>query len=352
MSQPLACLRPEIIALQTYQVPDARGLIKLDAMENPYTLPDALADEVMADVARLGLNRYPDPALYQALVVRLREVMSVPDAAGMVLGNGSDEIIQMLALAVAKPGACLLTVGPTFVMFRAIAELCGLRYVEVPLTDEFALDMPAMLDALAEHQPALTFLAYPNNPTGNLFATADIMTLVDRASGYVIVDEAYSVFAEHSFMPLAASRDNLVVMRTLSKVGLAGLRLGYLAGPQALTATLDKVRMPYNVNVLTLAVAERLLQHYNVFLGQAEAIKSERTRVMQVLSTLSQVKAFPSSANFILFQVPDAERTFAGLKAAGLLIKAVPKSLARGLRVTIGSPVENNAFLTALRKNL
>lgn len=352
--RPEELIREELLALRAYHVPDARGMVKLDAMENPYAMPEGLRDELARLVREAHLNRYPDPS-GAALRQRLREVMQVPEGMEILLGNGSDEIIQMLCLAVARPGAVVMGVDPSFVMFRMIATIAGLRFESVPLGPGFALDRKAMFAALERHRPALTFLAYPNNPTGNLFDPDDMEEVIRRAPGLVVVDEAYTAFAGTSFMGRLAAHPNLVVMRTLSKLGLAGLRLGFLVGRPEWIAEIDKLRLPYNINVLTQAVAERALAHAEVLNEQAAAIRIARAVLLEELMAVPGVEALPSAANFILFQVPDVDAVFAGLKERGVLVKNLNGShprLAGCLRVTVGTPEENRAFLDALRATL
>ena len=347
-------LRDEIRALAAYHVPDSQGMIKLDAMENPYGLPSEVEREIAAVVAAAQLNRYPDPHA-RGLKQRLRETMSVPEDMELLVGNGSDELIQVLAMALARPGAVLLGVEPSFVMFRLIASATGMRYVGVPLGPDFALDVPALEAAVRSHRPALTFLAYPNNPTGNLFDAQAMERIIALSPGLVVADEAYHAFAGRSFMARLSAHPNLLVMRTLSKLGLAGLRLGMLIGRPEWLREVDKVRLPYNVNVLSQRIAEVVLRHGDVLEGQAGAIRAERARLFARLSGLGGVRAFPSEANFILFRVPGADTVFAGLKARGVLIKNLNGShpmLADCLRVTVGTPAENDTFIDALGASL
>jgi histidinol-phosphate aminotransferase len=273
----------------------------------------------------------------------------------VLLGNGSDEIIQVLALAVAKPGAVLLSVEPSFVMYKMIAAFTGMRYVGVPLTQDFSLDVHATLDAIKREQPALVFLAYPNNPTGNLFDAEAVKQIIEASPGLVVVDEAYYAFASDSFIPQLARYDNLLVMRTFSKLGMAGLRLGFLAGSKAWLEQLEKLRLPYNVGVLPQLIASKLLQHHDVLLVQAESIKQERARLMTVLNDIHGVKAYPSEANFILFRVAKATQIFEGLKQRGVLIKnlnGAHPALADCLRVTVGTPEEDAKFIAALQDSI
>jgi histidinol-phosphate aminotransferase len=343
-------IRDEIRALTAYHVPDPGGMVKLDAMENPYRLPQELCRALAESLAGAALNRYPDPAARE-LKTRLRTAMQIPSAMELVLGNGSDELIQMLALAVARPGALMLGFEPSFVMFRMIATFAGMRYVGLPLNADFTIDTATAVAAVEQHQPALIFIAYPNNPSGNLFDADAIARIIHAAPGLVIVDEAYHAFAGRSFMPRLAEFPNLLVMRTVSKLGLAGLRLGLLAGHGAWLHHVDKVRLPYNVNVLTQLAATEVLQHRDVLEAQAAAIRSERTRLLTELRRLPGVEAYASEANFILFRVTKADQVFSGLKQRGVLIKNLHGThplLADCLRVTVGTPAENTQFLSAL----
>lgn len=347
-------IRDDIRALAAYHVPDSGGMVKLDAMENPYRLPDALRKELAAIVAGAEINRYPDAGAAR-LKARLRESLGIAADQDLILGNGSDEIIQMLMLATARPGAAVLSVAPTFVMFRLIAAYCRMDYVSVPLEADFSLDAERMVAAIEAHRPALIFLAYPNNPTGNLFDERAIDRILAAAPGLVIIDEAYHAFAGRTYMSRLDRHPNLLVMRTLSKSGFAGLRLGLIAGSREWLQHVDKVRLPYNVSVLTQLVAEYALQHRSLLDEQAAAIRSERTRVFDALQRMPGTSPFTSDANFILFRVAAAERVFAGLKARGVLVKNLHGSheaLDGCLRVTIGTPEENALFLSALRASI
>jgi histidinol-phosphate aminotransferase len=346
-------VRPEIRALRAYHVPEAAGLIKLDAMENPYPWPPELDGEWREVLNQVALNRYPHP---QAPAVQdaLREAMGIPTDMGLALGNGSDELIQMLAMTVGGHGQKVLSLDPGFVMYRMIGTFTGMGYVGVPLRpDDFSLDLAAVLDALDRERPVLTYIAYPNNPTGNLFPVADIEQIIEAAPGLVILDEAYAPFTDPSFLPRLGDWPNLLVMRTVSKMGLAGLRLGYLAGPPELIAEVDKTRLPYNINALTQASAALALRHRDLFDAQTAAIRLERSRVFAALAGLDGVLPYPSEANFILLRLTSggADRVFAGLKDRGILVKNLNGAhplLAECLRVTVGRPEENAAFLAAL----
>jgi histidinol-phosphate aminotransferase len=350
---PLELIRPEIRALRAYQVPDATGLVKLDAMENPYGWPQGLRSEWLEALRGAELNRYPDPQGRQVQEA-LRASMGIPPDMGLLLGNGSDELIQMLALTLAHPGRKVLSLDPGFVMYRMIALFSGMEYVGVPLKpDDFSLDLPAVLEALDLELPALTFIAYPNNPTGNLFETQAIERIIEAAPGLVVVDEAYAPFTDQSFLSRLGDWPNLLVLRTLSKMGLAGLRLGYLTGPEEWINEIDKTRLPYNINSLTQTSAAFALHHKTVLDEQTQAIRAERARLFDALAKIPGIHPYPSEANFILLRLPAgaADACFAGLKARGVLVKNLSgthRLLTDCLRVTVGTPEENGIFLSAL----
>ena len=352
---PKSLVREEVRALARYHVVPAEGLVKLDAMENPYRLPEGLAEEMGRRLAAVAVNRYPDPAL-PALRERLAAAMRAPPGQALLLGNGSDEVLQILALAVARPGAVALSVEPSFSMYRMSAIAAGLRYRGVPLARGFELDEAAILAAIEAESPALVWIAYPNNPTGNLFSRESILRIVQATPGLVVVDEAYNAFAGGATLAGELGRHpNLVLVRTLSKLGLAGLRLGCAIGPREWMDELEKLRLPYNVNALTAAAAELLLDHLDVLEGQTRRIVADREALAASLAALSGVEVFPSAANFLLVRVPDAPRAFEGLRARGILVRILHGShplLAHCLRITIGTPDENRLLVEALRSSL
>lgn len=346
-------IRPEILQLSAYHVADANGLIKLDAMENPYTWPDELRTAWLERLQSVDVNRYPDPHA-SALMRRLREYLGLPEHIALLPGNGSDEIIQLIAMALGAGGRSILSVEPSFVMYRMIATFCGMQYTGVPLrAEDYSLDMPALLQAMEETRPAVVFLAYPNNPTGNLFDERDVIRLIEAAPGLVVIDEAYTAFAEHSFHRYLGQYDNLLLMGTLSKMGLAGLRFGFLAGPAAWLEQLDKVRLPYNINVLTQVSTDFALAHRDVFDAQTATIREQREQMYAALNAMEAIHAFPSQANFILVRVGEgqAEPVFNALKQSGLLVKLLHGAhplLRDCLRLTVGTAEENARLLVAL----
>jgi len=344
-------VRPEVLALSAYHVPEARGMVKLDAMENPYALPPELRRELAERLAALDLNRYPEPNS-RALRELIARKMAVPPGMEVLLGNGSDDLIQIVTLALARPGAAMMFPSPTFVMYAVNAALTGMRAEAVPLREDFSLDRAAFLARLREVRPALVFLAYPNNPTGVLYPEADLEAIIRAADGLVVLDEAYHAFAQASFLPRLAQFPNLVVLRTLSKVGLAGIRLGYLAGRREWLEQFNKVRQVYNVNVLTEAAAAFALEHLDVLEAQAARIRGDRARLGDALAAMKGVRVFPSQANFVLVRVPDAPRAFEALRRQGVLVKNLHPGIAGCLRITVGTPDQNRILLSAMKEAL
>lgn len=357
MSRASDRIRPEVRALSAYHVPETGDVIKLDAMENPYAWPgEALRDAWLKALAGASVNRYPDPRA-PGVVERLRAHLELPASQRLMLGNGSDELIQLVTLALAKPGAKVLVPEPTFVMYRMIATFCGVECIGVPLREDFGLDLEAMEAAIDEHDPAITWLAWPNNPSGTLWPRADVYRILEKSGGLVVVDEAYQPFAGDSLVDELGQWDNLLVLRTLSKLGLAGLRLGALAGPPEWLDEIDKLRLPYNINVLTQISAAFALDRFDELEDQAASIRAERERLSRALGALPGVIAYPSAANFVLLRVPEgrARLIFDGLLAAGILIKCLDGShpaLADCLRITVGTPDENAQLLEAFEQQL
>jgi histidinol-phosphate aminotransferase len=352
MSRVKKLIRQEILDLSAYPVPNASGMLKLDAMENPYSWP-AVAKAAWTDLLKeLPLNRYPDAGAQQ-LRDALKESMGVGSQYDVLLGNGSDEIIQLLAMAMAKPGATILAPEPGFVMYKMIATFCGLNYIGVPLTSDFELDEKAMLAAIKESQPELIFLAQPNNPTGNLWDSSAIKNIIEASEGLVVLDEAYTAFTDADHLELLDQYEHVLVMRTLSKVGLAGLRLGLIIGRSEWLDQLDKIRLPYNINMLTQASALFALEHYDILLVQTEQIRVDRVVLTADLAALPGITVYPSEANFVLVRTPDgmARNWFEALKEKGVLIKCLDGGhplLKNCLRITVGTTSQNTRLMAAL----
>ena len=350
-------IRQDVKSMQAYAIQDSRGLIKLDAMENPFRLSEALQRELAERLGRVAINRYPVQST-AAVVAALSRYVALPAGCKIILGNGSDELIDMLSVACDIPGATILAPLPGFVMYEMSAKLRGLNFVGVPLTPDFELDEAAMLAAIEQHHPALTYIAYPNNPTANLFdegIVERIVAAVGRQRGLVVFDEAYQPFSSRSWLPKLDRHEHVLVMRTLSKFGLAGVRLGYLCGRAALIEEVDKVRPPYNISVLNAEATLFALDHADEYARQAVVLRAQRERLQTALRAMPGVTAFPSEANMILVRVPDSARAFEGLKARGVLVKYIAglhPLLANCLRLTVGTPDENDRMLAALKQSL
>ena len=359
-------IRQDVQSMHAYAIQDSVGMVKLDAMENPHRLPAHLQAELGRRLGALALNRYPDGRVND-LRRALADYAGMPDGFDIMLGNGSDELISLLSLACHVPGASVLAPVPGFVMYAMSAQLQGLAFVGVPLTADFELDEAAMLAAIAEHQPSIVYLAYPNNPTANLWDDAvieKIITAVGEQGGLVVMDEAYQPFSSQSYISRISRHSHVLLMRTLSKFGLAGVRLGYMIGPKALIAEFDKVRPPYNISVLNYECALFALEHQEVFAAQAADLVRQRERLLQALRAMPGLTVWNSEANMILVRVqtqpeaPEADaagQVFERLKAGGVLVKNISKMhplLSNCLRLTIGTADENTQLLATLQKAL
>ena len=350
-------VRADIQGLQAYAVQPSAGLVKVDTMENPHRLPEALQQALGQRLGRVAINRYPAERTND-LAAALARHAGLPEGNALMLGNGSDELISLLSLACAVPGAVFMSPLPSFVMYGLAAALQGVQFVGVPLTADFELDEAAMLAAIAQHRPALLYLAYPNNPTANLWDDAVIERLIDavgRRQGLVVMDEAYQPFAESDSMNRLRRHDHVLVMRTMSKFGLAGVRIGYLMGRFALVSEIDKLRPPFNISVLNAEAGLFALEHADEYAAQAALIRSERERLYRALQDLPGVHPYPSQANMLLARVADAAATFAAMKQRGVLVKnvsAMHPLLANCLRITVGTADENTLTLAALRASL
>ena len=350
-------IRQDVQSMHAYAIQPSAGFVKLDAMENPFRLPPELQRELGERLGRVAINRYPTQCVAD-VIAALTTHVKPPPGCKLMLGNGSDELISLLALACDVPGNTILAPLPGFVMYEMSAKLQGLKFVGVPLTASFELDETAMLAAIEQHRPAITYIAYPNNPTANLFddrVVERIVAAVGAQQGLVVFDEAYQPFSSKTWMQRMGRHEHVLVMRTLSKFGLAGVRLGYMAGAAALIDEVDKVRPPYNISVLNAEATLFALEHADEFARQAAILCEERARLQKALAAMAGVMAFPSEANMILVRVPDAKRAFEGMKQRGVLVKHIAglhPLLANCLRLTVGTPEENTLMIDALKASL
>jgi len=340
-------------------------IAKLDANELPYGLPAELRAELGRVLAEVAIERYPDAAARRLRAVLARQLSAAtghtPGTPGisirgdqLVFGNGSDELIAILCSAFAAPRghrpAAVLYPVPSFVYYRHSAIVRGVDVVEVPLTETFELDEPAMIRAIEEHQPSVVFLALPNNPTGTLWRLGFAAELAARFRDVVIVsDEAYVIYSGATSLPVLADHPNLVVMRTLSKLGMAGLRVGFTISSPAIAALLEKLRPPYNVSALDQRAAEFLLEHATEWCAaRAAEVVAERARLAAAL-TARGFEVFASEANLVLVRTTGAAALWQRLADAGVTVRLFDAGrLAGCLRITVGTPAETEALLAAL----
>ncbi len=340
-------IKPQIRRLAAYHIDKTPVRIKLDAMENPFRLPEAMRREIAAVVRDTPINLYPDPSGKNLRKSIAKMWKLKPEQ--MVLGNGSDELIQAVILAFGGP---VLIPSPTFAMYDITSRVLAHEVVAAPLGPSFDLDAELMLKKEKESGAKVIFLACPNNPTGNRFSDRAVRKILDETSAAVVIDEAYFSFSGKTFLPLLKMYPNMIILRTLSKIGFAGLRIGALTASQKVVDELNKIRLPYNINSLSQAVAVSALKHWTVFERQISLLISEREKLYNALLHTKGVTAYPSETNFILIRTAaDATRIHGKLKQEGILVKNLnrPGPLRNCLRVTIGTPDENRDFLSTLK---
>ena len=340
-----------VLSQEAYPAEERPYRIKLDANENPYPLSSALKRIIFERLQTVSLNRYPAPGSpgLRAAFARYYGV----DEEMVLIGNGSDELIQILMTAVGSSCPCsILFPTPTFAMYGISALNTGYRIVEVPLNERLDLDTDAMLAAIADAQPPLIFLSYPNNPTGRCFDRGGIEKILEASSGLVVLDEAYGNFSGKTFLGDLDRWDNLVILRTLSKVGLAALRLGILIGRPSLVHQLNKVRLPYNVNIFSQIVGGLFVEHSEKFMELVDRIIADRKWLSDELMAIEGINPYPSDANFILFSCfTGKDDVYAQLVEKGVLIKnfTSPDILRNCMRVTVGTKEENREFIEILK---
>jgi histidinol-phosphate aminotransferase len=328
-----------VSSLTAYSAKEIPCRVKLDANESPFGFGEALKA-----VQGIHTNRYPDPEA-KRLIRLIAQDLGVEED-NILQGNGSDELIYYL---IATFGGPVLFPVPTFSMYGIIAQALGEKKIAIPLNEDFDIDIEKTLAAIKKEKPRLIFLSSPNNPTGNCFSSDAILKIVDASGGLVVVDEAYQPFSSRrGFLPLLRDYENLLIMRTLSKVGLAALRLGFLAADSQIISEVNKVRLPFNVNALSQAVAAEALKEKKKMKEFIRDIVAERERLINEMEKIKGVKPFPSEANFILLGVGEAGKTYDALLKKGILVRNMHEAVPGCLRVTVGTRRENDAFLRAL----
>ncbi len=346
----------QIRALSAYQTVPFTGPVKLDAMECPYGIPQSLQAELQTLLSGIDVNRYPDPSATE-LKQRLRETFQIPDAYVVTLGNGSDELLQLIQLAVGGYGRTVLAPQPSFSMYEIIAQYTRALFAGVDLDSDFQLSAQVWLEAVEEHQPSCVFFAHPNNPTGNFFYPELIRQTAAMIDGLVVADEAYYAYSGQSMLSSMNDHENIIVVRTLSKSGLAGLRLGYMISHPAWGAEIEKLRMPYNVGILNQACASFALDHWDEIGRGIGKVIADRQILSDALRGLKGLEVFPSETNFITVRVTEmsAVQVFENLKKRGILIRKLAgmhPMLENHLRISVGAPHENEALLAALPEAL
>ena len=343
-------LRTDIRNINAYHVPSAKNMLKMDAMESPFGVPEELKDEFLEYISHSEVNRYPD-ANAKELQATLRSLMDIPKDFGVLLGNGSDELIQLLSLACSS-GDMIMSFEPSFVMYELVSKFAQLNYHGMPLDENFEIDLNSTLLAIKSKKPKLIFIAYPNNPTGNSFDYDVIREIIESTDALVVLDEAYYAYSEKSFLAEIKNFSNLVVLRTISKIGFAGLRLGLLVGSQETIEQLNKLRLPYNINILTQASANFLLKDRRRIVSNAKIIINERRRLYDELSLIQSLTVYPSQANFLLVKAENAKLLLESLKDSGILIKgfAISTQLENFVRISVGEAKENNVLLEYIKE--
>jgi len=345
-------VRPNVRKLHSYHVPDSSGMIKLDAMESPYSLDDDIRKSWLEILSRTNVNRYPDAGSHD-LKNQIRMCLEIPEECALILGNGSDELIQLIAILLGGTNRVFISPTPSFSMYQQISLATNSEFVGVSLNSDFSLNFEALMDAIRQHHPACIFLSYPNNPTGNCFSDAQVCEIINKAPGMVVLDEAYNAFCGKSWLGEVVKHPNLVVLRTLSKSGLAGLRLGILAAGEHWAEHLEKLRLPYNINVLTQVSGKHFLDHYDVMLQQSQQIIDARGMLYESLKIIPGVTVYPSETNFLLMHTTlGADSVHSELKKQNILVKNLNGShdaLKDHLRITVSSASENKVFLDAIK---
>ena len=346
--------RSDIDSLSEYKIFDSKNMIKLDAMENPFDLNINFELKGLSS-GSASLNRYPN-ADCENLKNKLHKKYKLDNKYDLIFGNGSDELIQLICLAFLKKENVVLCPEPSFSMYKKISQVLGLKFEEVFLREDFSLDIKLMEKKIEEINPAIIFLAYPNNPTGNLWNKKDIDLIIKKTNGIVVIDEAYSSFSGESFINDINNYENLLVMKTVSKIGLAGIRLGYLIGEDYIINNINRLRLPFNINTLSQKISELSVDNSDYLEEQTNEIIRLRELLISKMKNIDQIKVYESKTNFILFKVLSgtANDVFKNLVAKSILVKNMTntKGLEDCLRVTVGSEKENNLFIQSLKNSI
>ncbi|WP_295361668.1 histidinol-phosphate transaminase [uncultured Pseudoramibacter sp.] len=348
--------RPCVKDLEAYKVVPPNYNIIVNANENPFDFPDALKKELNDEIMRMPLNRYPDPSA-TALREQLADYVGV-DADQIICGCGSDEIMSMLNQTFINPGDVVISHAPSFSMYQIWSVIGGADFIWVPDNDDLYPDVENIINTAKLKNAKLIYLCSPNNPTGSLLPRHDVIDILEETNALVILDEAYIEFKkEGDLTDIVNEYNNVIVLRTLSKAfGLAGIRCGYAVGPKPLIDMMYKVKSPYNLNKLTQAAAVIALKHGDMLLKNVEILNSERQRLYEFLKGLKGVtRVYPTASNFIYFEVPDGAPLYDALLDEGILVKYLKHDVSDDvdhIRLTVGSPEENDAVIKVLKRSL
>jgi histidinol-phosphate aminotransferase len=348
-------IREEISTLDEYTLKQYPHRIKLNQNENPFELPAEIKDEILRKLGAMPWSRYPAFVPQQQINAIAQYAGWVPD--GTLLGNGSNDLLQLIFMSTLERGQSVVISQPTFTLYKILARGLGADIVEVMMTREFEFDVDAIIAAARRTEARLVVICSPNNPTGTLMPEAEVVRILEETEGLVVLDEAYVHFASGSLRHLLMRYDRLIILQTFSKaMGAAGLRFGYALAPVDLARQLNKIKLPYSVNIFTLVAAEVFLEKWDQLKGWIATLINERERVRTGLAKCQHCKVYPSAANFLLFESLRKEpgEVFNAVLDKGILIRNVSSypMLKRGLRVSIGTPEENTEFLQAIREAL
>ncbi|MBZ5551192.1 MAG: histidinol-phosphate transaminase [Acidobacteriia bacterium] len=345
-------IRPNVRELVPYSLEHVDARVKLDMNENPLDTPEVIKAAVIEQLQHREWTRYPE-LVPRRLLTKLSRFVGWPED-GLLVGNGSNEILKTILMAVAGPGSRVTVVQPSFSVYQQLIRITGAEYRPVLLTPELQFDIEAICQQARGSD--LTIVCVPNNPTGTRLDPEAIREILSSTSGLVIVDEAYHEFSGMSCFDLLRKFSNLILLRTFSKaMAMAGLRIGYLLADPQITAEVAKAKLPYNLNFVSIAAAEAGLDHIELLQANVQRVIDLRATLTARLNRMAGVETFPSGANFILFRTPlPGSALFESLYAQSVLVRDVSKAplLDRCLRVTVGNAEENEVFLAAVKRSL
>ncbi|MEC8421942.1 MAG: histidinol-phosphate transaminase [Pseudomonadota bacterium] len=349
-------LREDINNFKEYFIDNPENMIKLDAME--YPVDKSLRDVIKSlniNEKEILLNRYPE-SHSQELEKIILDYFGLNSNFGVNFGNGSDELIQNICLAFSKKGNNVMVPSPSFSMYEKIISTVNLKYIPEYLNEDFDIKIDQMIKNISKYKPAIIFLACPNNPTSNLWDKDKIIQIVESSESIVVIDEAYVDFCESSYIDLIEKYENLVILRTFSKIGFAGLRLGFMISNKEISSIINKIRLPFNINTVSLKIIINIFENFSIIKKNCQNIISLREKLYSDLSELRNIKVLKSSTNFLIFKTlnKSSDEIYKLLKDSNILIKNLNNNsnLKNFLRVTVGTEEENNSFVSTLSKYL